>query len=146
MIRKIIVNDKEKFISLANKFYNSDAVSHPAPQENILNTFYEMTNNSDYIFGYIIEKESAIIGYVVITKMFSPEVGGFCLWIEQIFILEEYRNKGYAKELFDFIFCEFNGYVKRIRLEAVKENISALNLYSKLGFKELGYLQLTKDF
>ena len=38
-------------------------------------------------------------------------------------------------------FFKNNNYLRKINLGVVKNNVDAINLYNKLGFKQEGYLQ-----
>ncbi len=145
MIRRITKNDKELYLNLAKEFYSSDAVLHSVPDECRENTFNEMMRCDDYLVGYIIEYDEKHAGYAMLAKTFSPEVGGLCIWIEEIYILEGFQGKGLGTEFFNFIFKEFNGTAKRFRLEAIKENQGAISLYEKLEFEGLDYMQMVRD-
>jgi len=145
MIRSITKEDRELYLNLAKKFYCSDAVLHSVPEECHINAFNEMMSSDEYLLGYIIECEDKCAGYATLAKTYSPEVGGICVLIEEIYILEEFQGKGLGTEFFNFIFNEFNGVAKRFRLEATKANNSAISLYKKLGFEVLDYIQMVKD-
>ena len=61
----------------------------------------------------------------------------------EILIKKEYRGQGMGKKFFKFL--EENYDVKRLRLEAEKDNQRAIKLYKELGFEELPYLQFIKE-
>ncbi len=145
MIRKILKSDKETYLNLAKEFYSSDAVLHSVPDECRESTFNEMMRSDDYLVGYIIEHDKKCAGYAMLAKTFSPEVGGLCIWIEEIYILDDFQGNGLGTEFFNFIFKEFEGTAKRFRLEATRENQGAISLYEKLEFEGLDYFQMVKD-
>lgn len=102
--------------------------SHPI---SILN-LKEDLNNGKYVF-IGCEINQIIIGYcgVFIT---SKEA-----YINNIAVLQEFRKKGVASKILSEIIniakekcCEF------ITLEVRESNTSAINLYKKLGFKQMG--------
>ena len=144
MIREITKDDREIFIELEEKFYNSEAVIHPVPKEYIINTYKEVTSDSPYAKAYIIEKDNEIAGYSQISLTYSSEVGGLVVLIEELFILRDYRNSGLGSEFLDFIEKEFPE-AKRFRLEVEKANEGARRLYEDKGFKELEYIQMVKE-
>ena len=145
MIRKIKPSDREIYLKLAKEFYSSPAVLHNVDEQNFTNTFDELIRSDTYAECYLIEKESCIAGYALLSKTFSQEAGGLVYWIEEFFILPEYRSMGLGKEFFSFLNDRLNHNVKRLRLEVEKDNVKACALYKKLGFKELEYMQMYKE-
>ena len=62
MIRKINKTDKDFYINSVKAFYNSDAVLHKIPKENIYKTFDELMNSETYAQCYIFEKDEKRAG------------------------------------------------------------------------------------
>ena len=89
-IRQLEARDKEVYFSLASAFYKSDAVLHPVPVKNIEATFGEMLRSRDYIDCYIAFEEEKAVGFFLIAKTFSQEAGGMVIWVEEIYIYEQY--------------------------------------------------------
>lgn len=54
--------------------------------------------------------------------------------IIDIFTVDKYRNKGIASILINEILKDFN--IENITLEVKMDNVNAINLYEKLGFKK----------
>lgn len=144
MIRPICEHDKDTFISFADKFYHSQAVDHTIPVEHHAKTFNTLMQSNTYALAYMFEYNNITVGYSLLSKTYSNEAGGMVLWIEEIFILEEYRNKGLTKDFFKFL-KEISKDYARIRLEVTPSNVKAKRLYSNMGFETLEYLQMVKD-
>lgn len=140
-IRKILSSDRNDYIQMVNSFYNSAAVMHKIPLKYIEDTFDFIQNDDKYASCYIIEHENLIIGYCLISKTYSQEVSGMVLLIEELYIKEEYRSHGIGTKVLNFLKEEYKDY-RRIRLEVEKNNLRALKLYTKIGFDNLGYLQM----
>ena len=68
------------------------------------------------------------------------------LWLEELFILEEYRSRGLGREFFSAVeaYARENGYA-RIRLEVEADNVRARSLYERLGYLPLAYEQMVKQ-
>lgn len=143
MIRRITEGDRELFIQLSAEFYHSDAVDHSVPKQVHVNTFDELMRGDEYLECYILESELGAAGYALLSRSFSPEVGGIIVWLEEIYITPENRSKGLGGEFFEYLFENIPA--ARYRLEAVPENERAKSLYSRMGFKPLGYEQMIKD-
>lgn len=146
MVRKIKPGDRGIYIALVQQFYSSDAVQHAIPRAHIEATFEEMMQSDVYAEGYIATHDGQPAGYALIAKTFSCEGGGLTVWIEEAFILPEYRSLGLGSELFSAIEAEYGQTLARMRLEIEPGNKRAKNLYQKLGFKELPYRQMVKEF
>ena len=146
-IRKITSEDRDFFIAASKAFYASAAVAHDVPASYHLTTFEELMNSEVYQSGYILEVDGASAGYALVSKTFSHEAGGTVWWLEELYILPEYRGKGLGRSYFDFIekAAAENG-VRRLRLEVEPDNTRAAKLYSNLGYKPLNYSQMLKEF
>jgi len=142
MIRELRENDRKAFISMVEAFFNSDAVQHSIPRENIVNTFDEIMSGSPYAKAYIIEKDGETAGYAQISLTFSNEAGGLVVWIEELYIRERFRGAGLGKGFLAFIRKEFQGKAKRFRLEITETNTSAECMYLRSGYEHLGYRQM----
>lgn len=143
-IRSIENKDKDKYLEMVTKFYNSDAVLHSVPYKNFENTFNEVIKSNTYAECFMIMYNLEIVGYTLISKTYSQEVGGKVLLIEEIYIESKFRNKGIGKKIFEFLENRYEGY-KRFRLEVEKSNTNVITLYRKIGFDILEYVQMIKD-
>lgn len=146
-IRKITSEDRDFFIAASKAFYASAAVAHDIPASYHLTTFEELMNSEVYQSGYILAVDGVSAGYALVSKTFSREAGGSVWWLEELYILPEYRGKGLGRSYFDFIekAAAENG-VRRLRLEVEPDNTRAAKLYSALGYKPLNYSQMLKEF
>ena len=140
MIRKINETDKDFYINTVKAFYNSDAVLHSIPEENIIKTFNELIKSETYAQCYIFEKDGEKAGYALLAKTFSQEAGGEVLWIDEIYILPEFRSKGIGSNFFNFI--KENSNAVRLRLEFCPSNQKAIEVYKRQGFLPLKYEQM----
>ena len=143
MIRKITAADRENYLQMAHDFYHSEAVLHPVPDEYFVRSFDEMMRSEDYLTGLIFEYESECAGYALLNRSWSQEAGGMAVWIEEIFVLEQYRNRGLGRELFDSL--EKFAPAARYRLEIEPDNDRAKALYTRMGFEPMGYLSMVKE-
>ena len=148
VFREFSPADKSFYISSSKVFYNPPYVVHSVPEQHFEKTFQLCIDKSPFIKGFIIEWNNEMAGYVLAAVAYSNEAGGMCLWIEEIYILPVYRGKGIAKKLFELIETKWvpeNDY-KRVRLEVTGDNKNAIALYKQMGFKQLDYKQMSKDY
>lgn len=139
MIRKFVPEDREDYIRLSTEFYNSSAVDKPVPREHFEQGFDEMMRSDVYVQGYMLVCDGNNVGYCVTMKTYSVEAGGITIWIDELFVLEEYRSKGLGRELFKYIEENGDKKLRRIRLEVELENGRAISLYKKMGFEPAPY-------
>lgn len=139
MIRKFVPEDREDYIRFSTEFYNSSAVDKPVPREHFEQGFDEMMRSDVYVQGYMLVCGGNNVGYCVTMKTYSVEAGGITIWIDELFVLEEYRSKGLGRELFKYIEENGDKKLRRIRLEVELENGRAISLYKKMGFEPAPY-------
>jgi ribosomal protein S18 acetylase RimI-like enzyme len=65
-----------------------------------------------------------------------------CIWIEDIYLKPEFRNKGIGSQFFAYLEEKFPGHL--FRLEAEEENLPALHTYRKNGFTEMPYIEMKR--
>lgn len=143
-IRKITQSDKAVFIEMSREFYSSDAVLNNIDDSFHFNTFDELMRSQVYLECFIFETDKGeIAGYALLDKMFSHEVGGMLVWVEELYVREPFQGNGIGSSFFAFL--EKNVPAARYRLETEPENEGARALYKRKGFKNLEYLQMIKD-
>lgn len=98
MVRKITSADRNEFLRLSKMFYASTAVMHDIPEDYHKKAFEELMRSDEYAEGYILETEGKTVGFGLTAKTYSREAGGKVLWLEELFVLEEYRSCGLGKE------------------------------------------------
>lgn len=145
MIRPITKEDKNIFLILAKAFYSSPAVAHTVPTKHHLITFEQLMKDNTYAECYMMEYSGKVVGYALLAKTFSQEAGGLVVWIEELFLLPEYRNKGLGTEFFQFVKETIEPNVARVRLEVEPDNTDAIRLYKQMGFEVLPYRQMVKE-
>ena len=128
---------------MSDEFYSSEAVLAPVPASYHVSAFEELMRSEDYLKCYMLEYGGETVGYALLDITYCREAGGKEIWIEELYVRENFRDKGIGHAFFDFIGREEN--CKRFRLETEKDNLRARKLYASVGYKELPYLQLIKD-
>lgn len=143
MIRRITENDRELYYQYADKFYNSDVVNAPVPKINYELTFDEFMRSDDYVWCYIFECDNVACGFAMLSRTFSQEAGGISVTVEEIYIDEEYRNRGIGTQFFEYM--KENIPAARYRIEVEHDNEKAKRLYERMGFEVLPYVQMVID-
>lgn len=149
VIRDAIPQDKAAVLSMMKDFYDSPACLHTVPEENFLNTFREALSGNPSVRLLILEEQNEkeqnrIQGYANIILSWNNEAGGPQIWLDELYVKDSARGKGFGTQVFQWIQKEYPE-IRRIRLEVTKENTRAVSLYQKLGYQELPYYQMCKD-
>ena len=141
-IRPMGEGDRNEVLAMMRTFYTSPAVLTDGSEEIYNADIDNCVNDSPYLDGYIFENAGKIQGYAMVAKSFSTEFGRPCIWIEDLYIKEEFRNQGLGSGFFKFIKEKYSGAI--FRLEAEEENKIAIKVYKKAGFDVLPYIELIK--
>lgn len=137
-------NDLDKYVELATGFHSGPA-SFTAPNVDIFNRNFAHIIENDDAFGYFIEGDDGVVaGYVVCSRMFSTEVGGMQLWVEELSVSEDFQGQGLGTQVLESLIERFPS-MKRFRLEVAPSNESAKALYKRLGYDFLMYEQMIFD-
>lgn len=139
-IRKMIDADKNIVIDMMRRFYNSPALITNGSEEIFSANVDACLKNSSYIDGYVFVVDEKVIGYGMIAKSFSTEFGGECIWIEDIYLEENFRRQGIGSQFIQYVKKNYSQ--KILRLEAEHDNVKAVATYKKMGFKPLPYLEM----
>lgn len=141
-IRKITNSDYQTVFDMMKVFYSSEAVFTNGSEEIFKCDIETCLNNNPYLEGYVFCQKNEITGYGMLAKSFSTEFGKPCIWIEDLYIKPDYRGVGIGKQFMEFVEKKYPHCL--LRLEVELENIKAVKLYKKCGFKNLPYLEMTK--
>jgi diamine N-acetyltransferase len=86
---------------------------------------------------WLILDGEAPVGYVVIAFGYSLEWLGRDAFVDEFYLLPEYRGRGWGRKAMAFVEDAARSLnVRALHLEVVRQNAAALQVYRKLGFKE----------
>ena len=142
-IRNMMESDRMVVVDMMRTFYHSPAVWTNGSEEIYNNDVTACVGNSPYAEGFIFESEKEILGYGMIAKSFSTEFGKTCIWVEDLYLKEEYRGEGIGSSFFSYLEEKFPGAI--MRLEVEEDNTRAMDVYKKNGFEELPYMEMKKE-
>ena len=112
-----------------------------AKYEQLLN---QVSANEDLLTQWIINEKKAnallleynhtIVGFVLYFNNFSTFLGKPGIYLEDLYIKEDYRNKGFGKQVFKYLAneCIQKGY-GRLEWSVLDWNEPSIQFYQKLG-------------
>lgn len=142
-IRLMGNKDKDAVLEMMQVFYASPAVLSNGSKEIFNADIDNCINESPYLEGYVFEDGGELLGYAMIAKSFSTEFGKPCIWIEDLYLREQYRGLGIGSAFFAFIEKKYPKHVYRLEVE--EENERAIHTYNKNGFEVLPYMEMKKE-
>ncbi|WP_291135829.1 GNAT family N-acetyltransferase [Flavobacterium sp. UBA7663] len=120
--------DISTITQMMQDFYAID--NYPMDVEVAKNLFQEFISNEHLGKSWLIYTENEIVGYIILTFIFSFEYGGKIAFVDELFIKETARGKGIGKEAIQFIQKEVPKLsLKLLYLEVEPHNENAQKLY-----------------
>lgn len=142
LIRSMEEGDRTEVMEMMRVFYASPAVLSNGSEEIFGADFDNCIGTSPYLEGYIFEISGKTVGYGMVAKSFSTEFGKPCIWVEDIYLKENFRDRGIGSRFFDLISKKYPQAI--VRLEVEEENERAIHVYKKNGFEILPYMEMKK--
>jgi ribosomal protein S18 acetylase RimI-like enzyme len=126
--------DISTITQMMQDFYAID--NYPMDVEESKKLFQEFITNENLGKSWLIFSENEIVGYIILTFIFSFEYGGKIAFIDELFIKETERGKGFGKEAIQFIQREVPKLsLKLLYLEVEPHNENAQKLYLAHDFE-----------
>ena len=128
------IADIEIITQMMQDFYAID--NYPMDVEVTKTLFQEFISNEHLGKSWLIYSENEIVGYIILTFIFSFEYGGKIAFVDELFIQETARGKGFGKEAIQFIQQEVPKLsLKLLYLEVEPHNENAQKLYLAHDFE-----------
>ena len=111
-----MINEVEKEDIRLNQFLLDNDIEEPI--------------NSPFSINVIYIEKGIVIGYLNYSIIYEKAE------INNIYVLKKFRSQGIGSKLLEYLLkkCKI---CENITLEVRKDNVNALNLYKKFGFKEV---------
>lgn len=133
---------REDVLSMMRVFYASPAVATNGSEEIFQADIDACISDNPYLEGFVFLQDGTLAGYAMIAKSFSTEYGMPCIWIEDIYLKPEFRNRGIGSSFFAHLEEKFPGHL--LRLEVEEDNFPAVHTYRKNGFTEMPYMEMKR--
>ncbi len=124
--------------------YSEDPPSVPMAEEKILKTVKELANHRDKGQIILFRVNNKTAGYGIIIFFWSNEYGGNIIYIDELFVKEEWRSKKIGTSFFNYLLENFKDKAVALKLEVTPRNVRARKYYENMGFKETRNVHLLK--
>ncbi|MCF6409237.1 GNAT family N-acetyltransferase [Pseudalkalibacillus salsuginis] len=106
--------------------------------DQILTGIHLALESKDTAYIVVAEIEEEIVGVAFFNIGISLARGGHYMWLNELYVQEDQRNKGIARKLLLHViyWAERNG-IKSIELETGINNAVTKHIYHSLGFYEV---------
>lgn len=126
--------DLETIGNMMQTFYAID--NYPFDLEVNKKLVLEFLLNDNFGKGWLILEDEKLIGYVILTFVFSFEYKGKIAFLDELYLKKEFCGKGIGKTIVQFIQKQANQLsLKLLYLEVENHNIIAQKLYLSQKFE-----------
>lgn len=124
----------ETITNMMQEFYAID--NYPMDLDVSKKLFEEFISNESLGKAYLIVDESDLVGYVILTFIFSFEYQGKIAFIDELYLKDSARGKGIGRKAVEFIKEQIPKLsLKLLYLEVEHHNKKAQKLYLANGFE-----------
>ncbi|RKS95273.1 GNAT family acetyltransferase [Flavobacterium limicola] len=128
------LSDIETVVSKMEEFYAID--NYPISVDVSKALFQEFISNENLGKAWLIVSDNEIVGYIILTFVFSFEYQGRIAFLDELYVTEKVRGKGIGNKAVTFIKTESHKLsLKLIYLEVEPHNKKAQKLYLANGFE-----------
>ena len=143
MITPATRNDLALLLAMMRDFYAHEGIAFEP--ERAARALAELLADNTLGQVLLLNQEEQVVGYLVLTFVYSLEFGGRCTLIDELYLTEAPRGQGSGRAALEFAreFCQRQGMVA-LQLEVETVNVRAQKLYEQFGFVRHDRYLMTK--
>jgi ribosomal protein S18 acetylase RimI-like enzyme len=126
------INEIKKIIKC---FYLETPGNVNISDKKIKRTCHEFTVHPEKGAMIVFEFEKSIIGYAILFKGWSNEKSKDIIFIDELYVNKQFRNKGIGGNCIKYIIKTFKNKASALMLAVEPGNEKVEKLYKKIGFK-----------
>ena len=132
--KPVVITDIDSIVFMMQEFYAIDNYPIDVDVSKVL--WRAFISNENLGKSWLIALDDEIVGYVILTFIFSFEYQGRIAFLDELFVSKKYRGKGIGSKVLAFILAESKKLsLKLIYLEIENHNENAQKLYIASGFE-----------
>jgi len=126
-------SDAELLLDFMREYYAFDG--HGYDREKARGALVPLVENPNFGRAWLILDGATPVGYAVLCFGYSLEWLGRDAFVDEIYLREAYRDRGWGKQTMDFLENAARELgIRTLHLGVVPGNQRALHLYEKVGF------------
>ena len=135
-------DDATLLLELMREYYYDGHAFDPPKARFALLTFLR---EPSFGLAWLICEDSTPVGYVVLNLGYSLEYLGRDAFIDEFYLRESHRGRGWGSRALSFIESEARRLdVRSIHLEVVRQNTAAKEVYRKSGYLDHDHYLMSK--
>lgn len=136
--RKADKEDIALLMEMIRSFYLED--HHDYQENRIRRALEDVLANREMALVYLVEADGHVAGYFILSFGWSLEYYGRDVFIDELYIRENFRRLGLGKKSLDFI----EQYVRDNKINAIHLEVNKFNIARKL-YESRGYISHNSD-
>jgi len=133
--RLAVESDADALLQFMEAYYAFDG--HGFDRERSRVALTALLRDANLGRAWLILDGDTNAGYIVLCFGYSLEWLGRDAFVDEFYLLEEYRGRGWGRKAMEFVEeAARAAEVRTLHLEVVRQNAVALQVYRKLGFAE----------
>jgi GNAT superfamily N-acetyltransferase len=137
---------KEKLVTMMQALYAEDKSDFPVDQSRFGITVECLAANPSQGRIVLFRQGELLCGYALLIPYWSNEFGGTVLFVDEMFVIPEARNRGIGRSFFKFLDHARPFEAVALALEVSPGNSGALRLYESIGFRRQRNFSLIHRF
>ncbi|HZE27960.1 MAG TPA: GNAT family N-acetyltransferase [Terriglobales bacterium] len=135
--------DAEPLLAMMREYYAYDGHAFDEPKARVaLLTFLR---ESSFGRAWLICEREIPVGYIVLTFGYSLEYLGRDAFIDEFYLRESHRGRGWGRKALEFVEHEARASeVRLIHLEVVRKNRAAKEVYRRAGYADHDHYLMSK--
>jgi diamine N-acetyltransferase len=141
--RMAVESDAGALLRFMREYYAFDGHGFDEPKAHV--ALIGLLRDSNLGRIWLVLDGAGAVGYVVLCFGYSLEWLGREAFVDEFYMLEEYRQRGWGRKTMEFVEeAARSAGVRTLHLEVVRQNTATLEVYRKLGFMEHGSTFVSK--
>jgi ribosomal protein S18 acetylase RimI-like enzyme len=143
-IKKASKYEVDEILNLINGLYDHNYI--PFEENKVRSALEKLLDDETLGYVWTVYDKDAIVGYCIVSLVYSLEHNGQIAIIDEIYIKKSHRNLGYGKAILGTIedFCRAQD-VHTVALEVEKHNVNAQVFFQLKGFQKRDRVTMIKS-
>jgi ribosomal protein S18 acetylase RimI-like enzyme len=132
--RVAVESDVDVLLEFMRAYYDFDG--HGFDREKARLALTALLRDAQFGRAWLILDGATPVGYIVLCFGYSLEWLGRDALVDEFYLQEDYRGRGWGRKTMAFVESAARAEgIRTLHLEVVRENVKALELYRRLGFR-----------